>query len=175
MYLDTGSDYYLISLPNKKVNLKNGIIVTNPSFRIRYLTLSELSKVEHMLEAGFQNTSINEEVFYKVILNLVGYEDHEIDLDNSDAFIFESIVSQIISHSFFLINNKVQAFNHFRNQVTWIEACARIVAFYTHNKSQDVMRWPIDEIIREYAICQAAFPNLLPIEDPPEEVPNKVL
>ena len=177
MFLETGGDYYLLTLPNKKIKLTDGNYIVSPSFKIRYLTFSELSKIDNMSGTGITKLEINEQVFKISILDIIGFENRtkDIDIQETDAYIIDSIAEQVITQSYSLLNNRSGAFNYFANQVTWIEACARIVSYYTNHTSTEVMNWPVDKIIREYAICQAAFPNQIhPIEEPKQENSSKI-
>ena len=170
MYLSSGENYFLVSLPNMKVKCKSGIMITGPNIKVRLLSYSEASKCISMTNSGMNQLLINDEIVEKVVLGVIGFDGEVIDFEASDAGLCDALAERIMMESVYILNNIDLAYERIAPSVTWVETICCIVSNRMSTPYTDVLNLPIDEVIKRYAICQASFPDLLPLEKAEEKV-----
>lgn len=173
MYLNSGVDYYLVNLKDITIICKSGTIIFSPNFKIKLLSYPDINKIELMESSGMKEVDINEEIVEKCLLTIIGFEEEELDLDNSPAGVVDHLATKIKLNSLMCINEVEETFQKFISTSSLFDRLALVVAHYTNNTYEYTQQLPIDELMKRYAVCYMSFPNVVPIELN-EEVESKV-
>ena len=163
MYLKSGEDYYLASLPGIELLMKSGLIITSPNIKFRLLSFSELNKVETMLQAGMNTNEIDDEITQTCVAYVIGFENEEIDFDNCIAFITSHLASKIFLNSKHLVEDLEKTYNNYMTTIGLVDQVMTVVSYYTNTPYKEVKSLPIDELLKRYTVCSTLFPNVPPI------------
>lgn len=164
MYLQSGVDYYLVSLTGLTIICKSGTALLSANIKIKLLSYPDINKVNSMVASNMPLSDINEEICNKCILSILGYEDEVIDLNESPAGIVDTIATKIRLNSLLLIQNPEESYSTMLNSCSLYERMALIVAHYTNNTYEVVQELPIDELFKRYTLCSLAFRDVPAIE-----------
>lgn len=175
MYLTTGSHYYICSLAGRVIKTVTKIKIKDPNLKIRLLNFSELHKLQGLMENNVDLSTIYEEIFNVCFINVIGFEEEQIDLDNSGAYIIDSIGSIIYRESLNIIKNLPQAFTQVVNTIPTVDVIAAKIAYHLNMNYEIVSQLPMDELIRLYAIAHIATGGVVPpLEYNQDKIEGKV-
>jgi len=152
MYLNSGSNYYLIPLENVIIYTQSGLSIKNPNFKIRLLSYAEFKKVTTLIEAKASNTEISDEIFTACFLGILGFEDEVVDFDATPLAI------QLIADSIYLRTQQAIVrpeitFNNFLISTNLFDIWCGLVANILNIPFEDVVVKPVDEVIRLYSLA----------------------
>jgi hypothetical protein len=162
MYLTSGVDYYVVVLEEIDIVCKSGLIIRSPNIQFRLLSYPDINKVMLMEQSGLPSNKINEEVFNKCIIGIIGFNDEQIDFEESPAGIIDHLSHKILTNSKKLIENIEESFAALSESASLYERLALVVSHYTNNSYEFTQQLPIDELIKRYALCAQAFPQTVP-------------
>lgn len=174
MYLNTGVDYYLATLPDIIVVCKSGLRIRSPNIKFKLLSYPDLNKIELMVTSGMNRLDINDEICSKCILGIVGFDNEEIDFSESPCFVSDYIATKIENNSRTIINDVEKAFTSLSGSSSLYERLSLVVAHYTNNSYEFTQKLPIDELVKRYALCSMSFPNVVPPIEFEEEKESRV-
>lgn len=164
MYLKSGIDYYLLNLKDLTITCKSGNVLVSPNLKFKLLSYPDLNKIEMMESSGMKESTINEEIVSKCLISILGFEDEELDIDNSPAGIIDHLATKIKLNSFMLIKDLEQSYQAYFNSLAIMDRLIMVVAHYTNNTYEFTQALPIDEIIKRYTLCSVSFSGVPPIE-----------
>lgn len=170
-YLESGVDYYLIKFPNVSVITVDGYEINNLNIKVRLLTFSELNKCLQ-LQQTTSNLEVNEEIFKSCFLGILGFKDITLDFDKSPAGLIDTVSQIIYNESYKICTNLPTNFNSVVTTINNIETTAAAISHYLNICYTEVINYPIDKLLRLYAICHITFK--LPPLVATEEVESKV-
>lgn len=162
MYLNSGVDYLLIVLEGIEVTCKSGLRIISPNIKFKLLSYPDINKVNLMVTSGMKEVDINDEIFNKCVLEIIGFKDEVIDTEESPAGIVEHIAEKIKLNSKALLNDLEETYQHMVVTASLYERMAMAVAHYSNHPYEYVQQLPIDELIKRYTICSLAFPREVP-------------
>lgn len=169
MYLNSGTDYYLVVLTDIEIVCKSGLIIRSPNIKYKLLSYPDINKIEIMTVSKMKQSDIYDEICKKCIVELIGFKDQEIDFNLSPAGIVEHIAFKIKENSRKIIEDIEQSYQKMTELCSLYERMAMVVAYYTNNTYEYTQQLPIDELLKRYTLCSIAFPNVPPIEFEKEE------
>ena len=162
MYLTSGIDYYVVVLEDIDVICKSGLRIRSPNIQFRLLSYPDLNKIILMEQSGLANDKINDEIFNKCIIGIIGFDNEHIDFEESPAGIVDHLSHKILVNSKKLIENIEESFQVISESASIYERLALVVSHYTNNTYEFTQQLPLDELIKRYALCSQAFPGLVP-------------
>lgn len=163
MYLKSGVDYYLVNLDGIVIVCKSGESIVSPNFKIKLLSYPDINKVNMMIASGMKEADINEEIVKKCIISIIGFENEELDIDESPAGIVDHIATKIRLNSMLLFEDIEKSFETFVLNTSLYDRIALVVAHFTNNTYEFTKELPIDELLKRYSICHLSFPGVPPI------------
>lgn len=170
MYLNSGVDYLLIVLDGIEVTCQSGLRIRSPNIKFKLLSYPDINKVNLMITSGMKEEDINEEIFKKCVIELIGFPEEVIDIDESPAGIVDHIATKIKYNSNALLSNIEETYQHMVSIASLYERMALVVAHYTNNTYEYTQQLPVDELIKRYTLCSIAFGrDVPPIEFEKEE------
>lgn len=159
MFLTSGNSYYSVPLSGLIVQCKSGLRLSSPTIKFKLLSYSDLTKIDLMIASGIQDEEVFEEICKKCIEGLIYLPNEELDYDVSPAGIIPHIGNKILHHSREVCVDIPQTFSMFSANVTLIDQISAFVSRYTCTPIREIRDYPVDQLLREFAIIQAAFPN----------------
>lgn len=175
MYLHSGVDYFLVTLQDLAITCKSGLVILSPNIKIKLLSYPDINKVEIMTASkGMKESEINEEICNKCIISIIGFEEEEIDFDESPAGIVDHLATKIKYNSFLITKDIEQSYIQMVSVSSLYERMALVVAHYTNNTYEYSQNLPIDELLKRYTICSLAFPRDVPAIEFAKEEESKV-
>lgn len=168
MYLKSGVDYYIVNLEGITIVCKSGLNIFSPKIKFKLLSYPDINKIHTMTSSGMSELDINEEIFNKCVLSIIGFEDEEIDMDESPAFVVDHIANKIRLNSLSILEDVEASFSAFLNTASLNERLALVVAHFTNQTYEYTQKLPVDELFKRYALCHIAFgvePLILPKEE----------
>ena len=169
MYLNSGTDYYIVVLKDLTIVCKSGLHIISPNIIIKLLSYPDINKLEMMQTSGMKEWDINEEICSKCIISIIGFETETIDLDESPAGIIDHIATKIKLNSLIVIEDLPKTYIQMASICSILERLAMVVAHYSNNTYEYTQQLPIDELLKRYAICSLIFRDVPPIESTEEE------
>lgn len=164
MYLKSGVDYYLVNLNGITIICKSGLVIQSPNIKFKLLSYPDINKIEMMESSGMKESDINEEIFLKSVIAVIGFEDEEIDIDESPAGIVDHVATKIKLNSILLLKDIEDTYQQLAASCSLLERLAITVAYYTNNTYEYTQSLPIDELFKRYALCSLTFRDVPPIE-----------
>lgn len=162
MYLNSGTDYYVVSLEGLEVVCKSKLRIMSPNVKFKLLSYSDLNKIQLMRSSGMKKEDAYEEICNKCIIGIIGFENEEINFDESPAGIVDHIGLKIMHNSSILTQDIEESFASVMSGVSIYERLAMVVARYSGNSYEFCQQLPLDDLLKRYAICHLAFPNDVP-------------
>lgn len=167
MFLGTGIDYYVVPLEGIDIVCKSGAMIRSPLLKVKLLSYPDFNKVELLIRSGRDIDYIYEEVCNHRIESIIGYEQEEIDFNESPAGVLLHIGKKLLDNSRIVLEDLVKSYEELSNSVTLLEQISMIVANHSNHTYEYTKSLPIDELIKRYAICSATF-NYAPIQNEEE-------
>lgn len=152
MYLQSGTNYYIIPFPNVVVYTQSGLTIKNPNIKIRLLTYPELSKLQVLIESGITLSEINEEIFTACYLGLLGFEEETLLLDET-PYLVETVGLKLYEESIKIVSDPPRYFNSCLNNFNVFDIWCGIIANVLNLNFDEVCLKPVNEIIRLYSIA----------------------
>lgn len=172
MLLSTKEGYYIIPLQGVTVVCKSGTTLDNPIIMFELLSFSNLQKIDLMITSGIREDDIHEEIVLRNVLGILYKENEEIDYIKTPAGVITHLGEKILHHSRDVVLNVFDYFASFSNQVTLIDQVMAFVSRYTCTPLDQVKKYPVDKLLKDFATVQAAFPHevqpLIPSEEEQE-------
>lgn len=161
MYLKAGSNYYLIPFVNRVVYTKSGLIIKNPNFKVRLLSISELSKVEILKQSKVDEAVIYEQIYDICFLGLMGFDSEEF-LKDDLAFIVTEIGRLVYNKTISITTDMPKEFNNCLEEITSVEVWSGYISNILNMNYKDIITKGIDEIIKLYAIAYVCSNKTIP-------------
>lgn len=162
MYLKSGVDYYLVNLDGIVIVCKSGESILSPNFKIKLLSYPDINKVNMMLASGMKESDVNEEVVKKCLISIIGFENEELDIDQSPAGVIDHLATKIRLNSTMVIEDIEKSFEILHQSCSIYERIALVVSHFTNQTYDYCKELPIDELVKRYALCSIAFPSQAP-------------
>lgn len=163
MLLESKENYRIFKLEGRSINTKDGIKVTNPIVKTRLLSISELTKVQMMVDANESEDSIFEEIFGCCYLGLLGISDESIIDINSLPLIVNTLAALVLTESREICQN---IDTYFTNIITTslypTEVWAGYIANILNIEYYTVLNKPVDELVRLYTIAYIVSGKTIP-------------
>lgn len=173
MYLNSGSNYYIIPLENRDILTVDGYRVNSPNFKVRLLSYSELNKIEIMKQSAMSVFDTNEEIFNCCVLGILGYEGIEFDF-HAHGIVIDSIASKVYEESIKAIQDPVESFNTALDKMGAFDMWAGHVSSILHINYIEVLKLPAAEVLRLYAIAYLVSGQTIPAIAIQEKTESKV-
>lgn len=161
MFLSSGTSYYSVPLTNLIITCKSEQKIHSPNIMFDLLSYSDLNKIEMMMSSNMDLEDIYEEICNKCIRGIMHFPNEAIDYDASPAGVVTHLGQKILHHSRQTCEHIQETFAVFSENVTLIDQLTAFVSRYTCTPIKEVREYPVDRIVREYSILQAAFPSEL--------------
>lgn len=159
MFLTSGTAYYSIPLPNITIMCKSKHMIQDPNIKFKLLSFSDITKIDILFASNMSMSDIYDEICNKCILGILYYEGEEIDFERSPAGVLEHLGEKILYHSRDLLKDIQKTFEIFSSNITLLDQIQAFVSRYTVTPIKEVRDLPLDQLIRDFSIIQAAFPN----------------
>lgn len=169
MYLKSGNDYYLVNLQGISIICKSGLAILSPNIKIKLMSYPDINKVEMMQASGMKEADINEEICNKCVISLIGFEEEEIDFEESPAGVIDHLATKIRLNSLLIIENIEDSYQKMVAACSLFERLVMVVSYYTNNTYEYTQNLPIDVLIKRYTLCSLAFKDVPAIEFNVEE------
>lgn len=169
MYLKSGNDYFLVNLQGISIICKSGLAILSPNIKIKLMSYPDINKVQMMEASGMKESDINEEICNKCVVSLLGFEEEEIDFDESPAGVIDHLATKIKLNSILIVNNIEESYGKMVVACSLYERLAMVVAYYTNNTYEFTQNLPIDELLKRYTLCSLSFRDVPPLESNVEE------
>ena len=69
---------------------------------------------------------------------------------------------KILENSKQITNDIEESFNILSSSISLYERISMVVSYYSNIKYEDSQQLPLDELIKRYALCAQAFPQIVP-------------
>jgi len=159
MFLTSGTSYYSIPLLNINLTCKSKNIIQDPNIKFKLLSFSDLTKIDILLSSNISMSEIYDEICHKCILGILYHEGEEIDFERSPAGVLEHLGEKILYHSRDIIKDIQKTFEIFSSNITLLDQIQAFVSRYTCTPLKEIRDLPLDQLLRDFSIVQAAFPN----------------
>lgn len=161
----------LISIPSGKISVKLNQAVTINDVRYneliaicRLLTLDEINRIDNLAINNLESQILVEEDIFNIAFEcFVGIEE-AFDLDGLEAGVISTISKAILDSSYSYIINIESQLQQIRGGIMLIDNMQAIIARYLNINFLEVIKLPINEVYRLFAICEATFPEEVKIE-----------
>jgi len=155
-----GSERIAISFKDIEVNINNEYY-NNITFIIRLLTYDELVRVTSLdTENSIINLIIEEDIFATSLISISGINtEMGIDIEGMEAGVISTIASAIINTSRFYLADIEASIEKEKRESTVFNQMQLVVAKNFNIQFKDVIKMPIDELVRKFALFQETFPN----------------
>lgn len=162
---------YIIPLGSAKV-ISGDMIYTNVSAVARLLNGEEIDRLHRIVaDRPDIEATVYEEIVSLCLIDIIGIPDGApIDLDKSGAGVVDTIAKTVMNLSMSHIANVKEKVEYYYSLADAAELMAAVVSKYTSTPYDDVISYPINKLMRRYAICAKAFPN--EVSMPTEEAPS---
>lgn len=161
MFLDKNDScsYYTYPCQGLIIHFEDGSQMIHPTIKLNLLSVQDMNRIR-MLEAyGTPSHAIHEEICRKCIIGILHFEDKKIDYNNSPAGLFKTIAEIIILKSKGIEADIEKVFQYYASKVTIFDQIKVIICKYTNISLLEVNKYPIDQLIREYAMIHKTFPT----------------
>ena len=152
-------------------DLENFEIVDNPKILVELFNIDELkryinfrSSVKNKLSTGIDDVVVKDKV-----IKIVGYEEYELVINFCPAGVIKYIADSIYFKSYSFLCNTEEELTIYDSNVNLIEQLAGIISYYLHTSYLEVIKLPINEIFKLYAVCLKTFPGIKDIRTVEEE------
>lgn len=162
MYLQSGVDYYITNFEGIRVVCKSGLVLTSPKFKFKLLSYPDMNKINIMLSSGMKEADINDEIVSNCLLSIVGFEEEELDLNESPAGVVDHLATKIRLNSELLVKDIEKTYETMTTVLDLYERLSLVVAHFTNNTYEFTQKLPIDELIKRYTLCSLCFPTQVP-------------
>jgi hypothetical protein len=148
--------------------MQSGLIIKNPTIKVRLLNYSEFAKVQYLKQAGESELKIAEEIFACCYLGILEHEDEVLEADKT-AFFIDMIASKVLQDTQRIVLQHEDYFVDTLRTLSKVEVWAGYVAKTLNHTYTDVLEKPVDELLRLYAVAhlvsRGEVPSLVSEED----------
>lgn len=137
----------------------NEIPYRNLTFIVRLLTYDELVRVNSINASDNLITLIIEEDIYSLVAEKIVGIDEEVDMDNLEAGVVSTIAGIVLNSSNFYFNEPLSAIDRESGESSIFNQMQLIVAKNFNIEFKDILKMPIDELVRKFSLFQNTFPN----------------
>lgn len=152
MFLDSGVNYYIIPFNNRVVYTQSGLIIKNPTIKVKLLSLSEYTKINTLKNAKERDSVINEEIFNSCYLGLLGFEEEVLNAEDS-GFLVDTVANYVLQESSKRFLEPAKEVEEYEKVLTKPEIWSGYISNILNIPYDQVILKPIDELIRLYTIC----------------------
>lgn len=155
--------FFIITESNK--------IINNPKILVTLLTEKELTAFVGLPSlTPYEKLTVEEAAVKHAVNQIIGHTEETISLDYSPTGIITYIAEGIFSKSGQYLEYPEHMYNEAAASVSFLESMVAIVSYYTNTPYHTVKDYPVNQIFKQYAICQSAFPSQIqPISKTTEE------
>lgn len=134
----------------------------NVSAICRLLTVEEVRRINSIKnDAPIIHDTVEESVFNNCLIDFIGVNKSDIDIDASDAGLVTRVSTSIITKSIEMLSNPKEIIEQLEQRVEFIEVVSAIVSGKLNIPYTDVIKYPINKILRLYSILKVIYPNEL--------------
>ena len=163
MFLESKENYRIFKLEGRSLTTKDNLIVTNPIIKTRLLSISELSKIQMMVDANESEDLIFEEIFSCCYLGLLGISDESVIDLNTIPLLVNTLASLVLTESRSICQNIDKYFNEIiTNSIYPTETWAGFIANILHIDYYTVLNKPVDELVRLYTVAYVVSGRSIP-------------
>ncbi|MDB4533404.1 hypothetical protein N9242_00930 [Vicingaceae bacterium] len=156
--ISLGSERIAVSFDELSINI-NGASYENITFIVRLLTYDELVRVNSInTDDPVVNLIIEEDIFNITLYDVVGLG-KDIDINEIEAGVISTISSAIMNSSNFYFSDPQAAIVKEEKESTLFNQMQLIVAKNYNILFKDIIKMPIDELVRKFALFQTTFPD----------------
>ena len=160
MFLGKNDSYYSYPFPGLILKFEDDSSMVHPTIMFKLLTPRDIERVRILENSKANQNEIHEEICRRCIIGILYFEDKVIDYNNSPAGLLKAIAEAIINKSKRIVLDLPSTFEVVKETVTIVDTMSAIVSRYTSTPIRDVREYPIDKLIKEFAIIQSSFPDI---------------
>lgn len=146
-------------------------IIENPKIIFSALVADELYLLSYIELLPFEERCIvYEELVKSNVIEVFGLKDSTINLDYSPAGVIEAIAEAILQFTYdYLVNKNNEKYEVASDKLTYFDNMMAIISYYLNMPYPEVLKLPVNDVYKKYALCARAFPTqvapLQPIEE----------
>lgn len=157
---------------NVAIDLGDNVAIdTEVKIVIELFSIDEIRRLDMLSRESLNELSI--EICKEKILDVISKYGKMINFDFSGAGLAYFIVSCIYHKTKELLSSFMEVYTAYAENILVIEQMAAIIARNMTISYQEVIRYPVTEILRLHAICAASFPDVVDLRPKEEDLTAK--
>jgi hypothetical protein len=126
----------------------------------RLLSLEEIRRIDTIKNnSAIIQDSIEESIVKECLIDTLGLNKDDIDFEISDAGLISRIANAIIIKSLSMLSEPIRKVELLEKEISLIETMGAIVSKHMNISYIEVMKLPINKLLRYFSICKMTFPN----------------
>lgn len=167
---DLKRDSIAINLGDITIITKNGDIYKKMYALCRLLSIEEIRRVDTVNNgAPVVHDALEESILRECLIDFIGLDKEIVDWDKSDAGLIPRIANAVILKSISTITDPMSKVSIIENEISLIESMGAIVARFLNISYLEVVKLPINKLLRYFALCKRTFPKELNLGEPEKD------
>lgn len=149
-------------------------IIENPKIIFSALVADELYLLSYIELLPFaERCIVYEELVKNNVIEVFGLKDTTINLEYSPAGVIETIAEAILQFTYdYLVNENNIKYENAIEKLGYFDNMQAVVSFYLNIPYTEVIKLPVNDIYKKYALCASAFPGQVQPLQRKEDIEN---